>query len=92
MRHINMHDIHLADQVHKLIIEQAQKNKLKNVQKVAIELGEYMEHGSDITADNLEYNLKMLATGTPAEGAQVTVTKVQGDNYWKLISISGDEE
>jgi len=87
-----MHDIHLANKVHNLILEQAKKNHLKQVKFVEIELGEYIEHGSDITADNLEYNLKMLAKGTVAEGAQLKISKVQGDNYWKLISISGDEK
>ena len=85
-----MHDIHLANKIQKLIQAETEKNKLEKVKIVEIELGEYIEHGADITADNLDFNLKMLCKGTAAEGAEFKINKVQGDNYWKLISISGD--
>ena len=86
-----MHDIHVANKVQKLILEQAENSGLKNVKKIEIELGSIEEHGSDITAENLGFNLKMLTQGTIAEGLQINIKKVPG-NDWQLISISGDEK
>ena len=86
-----MHDLHVADKIHKLAIEQARSAELKNVKKITIELGSVIEHGADISAENLEFNLKMLNEGTIADQAEIIINKVPG-NDWRLISISGDEK
>ncbi len=84
-----MHDLHGADQILKLALDQANENKLLKVTKIVIELGSMIEHGEDINADNLAFNLKLLAKNTPARGAKVVIKKVKG-NGWKLVEIEGD--
>ncbi|MBT5503466.1 hypothetical protein HN858_01055 [Candidatus Falkowbacteria bacterium] len=84
-----MHDLHVADKIHKLVLEQAKKNNLKQVKKILIDLGSVIEHGADISSENLEFNLQMLSRNTVAEGAKVKINKVDGSS-WELISIAGD--
>jgi len=83
-----MHDLHLANQILKIILDYAQKNKLKKVTGATIELGEIVEHGSEIAPENLEFNLKMLAQKTLADGLDVEIRKVKGRN-WILKEIIG---
>ena len=83
-----MHDLHLANQILKLILDYAQKNNLNKVTGAVIELGQITEHGSEITPENLEFNLKMLAQKTLAEGLNVDISKVEGD-IWILKEIQG---
>ena len=84
-----MHDLHVADKIHKLVLEQAKKNNLKQVKKILIDLGSVIEHGADISSENLEFNLQMLSRNPVAEGAKVKINKVDGSS-WELISIAGD--
>ena len=56
-----MHDLHAADQILKLVLEKANDNKLIKVKKIIIELGSVVEHGEEINAENLVFNLKLLA-------------------------------
>jgi hypothetical protein len=48
------------------------------------ELGEIIEHGENITPENLAYNINLIL---PCE---VEVKKVKGDK-WRLISIEGNK-
>lgn len=84
-----MHDLHVADKIHKLVLEQAKKNNLNQVKSILIDLGSVIEHGADISSENLEFNLQMLSRNTIAEGSKVKINKVDG-NSWELISIAGD--
>jgi len=84
-----MHDLHVADKIQKLVLENAVSNKLSTVKKVEINLGYIEEHGSDISPENLEFNLKMLLKNTVADGAEIVINKVSSDS-WELVSISGD--
>jgi len=84
-----MHDIHVADKIMKLIKEYAQKSNLKTVEVVEIELGSVIEHGADITAENLEFNLKMLGTEIFSKDVKININKVTGSD-WKLVSIAGN--
>ncbi len=59
------------------------------VKQAVIELGTVIEHGADITPENLEFNIKMLSEGTVANGLEIIIKKVQGSD-WKLVSISGE--
>lgn len=86
-----MHDLHVADKIHQLVVGQAGQNGLARVKKIVIELGSVIEHGADISAENLEFNLRLLNQGSIADGAAVVIKKVAGSD-WKLISISGDEK
>ncbi len=84
-----MHDFHLADQIFHTILDYAEKNHLKKVTKAVIELGSIVEHGEEILAENLIFNIKMLAQGGLAAGLDVRVDKINGDN-WILKEIEGD--
>lgn len=85
----NMHDLHVADKIHKLVLAQAQQNNLSVVKNITIDLGSVVEHGANIAKENLEFNLKMLNKGTVADSAEIIINEVDG-NDWNLVSISGD--
>lgn len=85
----NMHDLHAADQILKVVLAHANENKLISVKKIIIELGSIVEHGEEINADNLVFNLKLLAKNTPAKNAKVEIKKVKGGS-WKLVEIEGE--
>jgi len=78
-----MHDFHLANQIIKIAQEHAQKNGLKKINKIVLELGEIIEHGESISPENLKYNINLLLP------CQVKIKKIPG-NKWKLIAIEGD--
>lgn len=82
-----MHDLHLAQQILKTVLEYAQKNGFKNVKKVEIELGSILEHGEYILPENLIFNFNLLCKNTIAESAELEIKKIAGDS-WKLVSIS----
>lgn len=83
-----MHDLHEANKILKVILDYAQQNKLKKVTKAVIELGSVIEHGDEISPENLEFNLKMLARNTMAQGLDVEIVKVKGES-WVLKEIQG---
>jgi Zn finger protein HypA/HybF involved in hydrogenase expression len=74
-----MHDLHLANQIVKLAREHA-KGKL--VKTISLELGDILEHGENITPENLKYNINLLLPGV-----NVNIKKIKGDS-WRLIEIS----
>ena len=78
-----MHDFHLANQIVQVTKDYAARNNLSQVEKIVIELGDIAEHQENITAKNLEYNIKLLI---PVE--KVKIKKIKGDK-WKLVSIEG---
>lgn len=84
-----MHDIHVANKVYKLVVENASQSNLKLVKKIEINLGSIIEHGADITAENLEFNLKMLGKETLDPNVEIKINRVEG-NDWELVSISGE--
>ena len=84
-----MHDFHLADTIYLAIIEEAEKNKLKKITKAVIELGVIVEHGEEVLPENLDFNIKMLAKGGPAEGAELVISSTPGNN-WMLKEIEGE--
>ncbi|MFA6296640.1 MAG: hydrogenase/urease maturation nickel metallochaperone HypA [Patescibacteria group bacterium] len=85
-----MHDFHAADNILKTAIEYAKENKLKKVDKIKIELGKFIEHGQEILADNLEFNIKMLAKGTIAENCEIVIIEKRGENGYRLDEIEGE--
>jgi len=84
-----MHDLHEANKILKVILDYAQQNKLEKVTKAKIELGSVIEHGDEISPENLEFNLKILAKNTLAEGMNVEIKKVKGES-WVLKEIEGN--
>ncbi|MBU1102678.1 hypothetical protein KJ853_03435 [Patescibacteria group bacterium] len=77
-----MHDFHLANQIVKIAKEHAAKNNLLKINKIVIELGSIVEHGKNISPENLEYNINLLLP------CKVEIKRVKGDK-WKLLSIDG---
>ena len=84
-----MHDFHLADLIHKAIIEEAEKNNLKKITKAVIELGSIIEHEEEVQPENLKFNIKMLAEGGPAQELEIEINSVSG-NDWVLKEIEGE--
>lgn len=85
-----MHDLHLADKILKTVLEVAEKNKLKKVDVIKIELGDFIEHGERITPENLQYNFSMLSKDTSAEKAQLVIASVLGQT-WCLRELQGNQ-
>lgn len=78
-----MHDFHLADQIVKTAREHARKHNLARIEKIAIELGEVVEHGEAIKPKNLKYNINLLLPR-----CEIKIKKIEGSD-WKLTSIDG---
>lgn len=55
-----------------------------------IELGSVIEHGEEINPENLEFNLKLLAKNTIAQGLEIEIKKVKKDS-WGLKEIVGEK-
>ncbi|MFZ5559444.1 MAG: hydrogenase/urease maturation nickel metallochaperone HypA [Patescibacteria group bacterium] len=81
-----MHDLYLANEILKTVLEYAEKNGFKKISRVEIELGSIFGHGEEITPENLIFNFKLLSKNTLAESAELKIKKITGDN-WKLITI-----
>ena len=84
-----MHDVHAANAILKLVLDEARKNNLKKINIITIELGSIVEHGEEINPLNLKFNLRLLAKNTPAEEARIEIKKTTGVT-WKLVSIDGE--
>jgi len=84
-----MHDLHVADQVFRLVLAEAEKNQFKKIAQINIELGSVLEHRATIVPENLKFNIEMLSQGTLAQGAKVIIDNMDGSS-WKLVSISGE--
>lgn len=83
-----MHDLHAAQKILKQVLAYAQKNELKKVTKVRIELGQIWEHGEILSPANLKFNFSLLAKNTPAQKAQLEIKKIPGENV-NLREIEG---
>ena len=84
-----MHDLHEADRILKLVLDHVEKNGMKKVTKIKIGLGSVVEHGSEINPENLKFNVGVLARGTKAEGAEISVKKIEAET-WELEEIEGE--
>jgi len=80
----------LANEILKTVLEYANKNGLKKISKVKLELGSILEHGEEILAENLIHNFKLLAEKTIAKNAEIEIKKIKSDT-WKLIDIEGEK-
>ncbi len=84
-----MHDIHAANQILKTAFEYAQKNKLKKISSMTIELGKIVEHNELITPENLKYNIGLISKNTSAENCEIIVNQTK-NNELKLVEIEGE--
>lgn len=86
-----MHDLFLAQKILDEVLFFAQKNKLRNVTKIAIELGKFKEHNEEISSSNLKFNLSSLSRGTIAAGAKIEVKKFSKQGYLRIKGIKGEK-
>ncbi len=84
-----MHDIHAANQILKTALEYAEKNKLKKISSIKIELGKIAEHSELITAESLKYNISLISKNTIAENCGIIVIS-KDNNELKLVEIEGE--
>ncbi|MCK5475139.1 MAG: hypothetical protein KAI71_00970 [Candidatus Pacebacteria bacterium] len=84
-----MHDIHAANQILKTALEYTQKNKLKKISSMTIELGKIVEHNELITPENLKYNIKLISKNTAAENCKIIIDQKDNDKL-KLVEIDGE--
>jgi len=78
-----MHDFHLANEIVKIAKENAQKNGLSKINKIVVELGDIVEHGENISAENLKFNINLLMP------CKVKIRKINGDK-WRLVEVEGE--
>ena len=83
LRHSLMHDLYLANQIVKIAKDYARKNGLAKVTKIVIELGSIVEHGENISPENLKYNINLLM---PCE---VEIKRIKKDK-WGVASIEAE--
>lgn len=88
-----MHDFILAKQIVDKVLEIAKEKKLEKVSQIDLEVGQiamahdgFEEHVHDLTAENIEFNLKAISKNTILENAKFNIKKIEGD-YWKIINI-----
>lgn len=84
-----MHDLHLANKILNLILEQGKKNNLKKIIEIKIELGKIIEHNQIITPKSLKFNIKMLAKETIAKDAKIEINSVK-NKIFVLKEIKGE--
>jgi len=84
-----MHDLHEANKILKTILDYAERNKLNKVTKAIIVLGKIEEHGQEIFPENIEFNIKIIAKNTCAEGLDLIVERSDSDS-WELKEIEGE--
>lgn len=84
-----MHDIHAAQQILKIALEYAEKNKFKKISSIKIELGKIVEHNELILSENLKYNIGLISKSTIAENCGIIVIS-KNNNKLKLIEIEGE--
>jgi len=90
-----VHDWHLADEILKIVLNYANKNNFKSVKKINLELGSIVEHGEEISPENLIHNIKLLGEKTIIRNADIRVKKItclpagKKENTWKLVDIEG---
>ena len=80
-----MHDFYLANEIVKIVKQNAQKNDLAKIHKIIIELGDIVEHGESISPENLVYNINLLLPG-----AEIKIKKIEG-SIWRLKEIEGEK-
>jgi len=84
-----MHDIHEANRIAQIITEHLKKHNLKKVTDINIELGSVIEHGQDISPENLDFNLRLILKDEIDELTKINIKKVKGES-WKLVSIEAE--
>ncbi|MBU1131593.1 hypothetical protein KJ840_05685 [Patescibacteria group bacterium] len=84
-----MHDIHEANRIANVIREYVNKHQLHKLSNIKIELGAIIEHGQDISPENLDFNLRMILKDLVNHQTKIDIKKIKGES-WKLVLIEGE--
>lgn len=93
-----MHDLFASQDLLKIALKNAEKNKLKKISKIVIELGKTTfahqhddgkEHLDEIQPENLKFNMALLAKNTIAKDAQIDIIRTE-NNEIRLKEIEGE--
>jgi Zn finger protein HypA/HybF involved in hydrogenase expression len=85
-----MHDLVAAQDIVKIAIQMAKKNKLKSISKIAVRLGKIVAHGEEIHPENLQFNFGLVKRNSLAEHATLVITKGRGKEL-VILEVSGDK-
>lgn len=67
-----MHEMAIAEGILDIALEYVEKNEAARVEKIGLLIGEM----SGVVTDSLEFGFKMIAKGTPAEGAELSIKEI----------------
>ena len=88
-----MHDFMLAKEMMDELKKIAQEKNIQKAKSVSLEIGiitmahdGHPEHAEDINLENLQFGLSGISKGTPFEGANFKINKVEGGS-WKIANI-----
>lgn len=84
-----MHDLVAAQDIVKIATQMAKKNKLKSISRIVIRLGKIMEHGEEISPENLQFNFELVKRNTLADNALLVIQKGRGDEL-SIVEVQGD--
>ncbi len=85
-----MHDLVAAQDTVKAACRIAEKNKLKKITKITIKLGKIIEHNSELSPENLQFNFELVKKNTLAENAKLIIKKGKGREL-NIIEVEGDK-
>lgn len=85
-----MHDLIAAQDILKQAIKIAEKNKLKKITKITINLGKIVEHHQEITPENLAFNFDLVKRNTIAENAKLAIKQVKGKTI-NIAEVQGEK-
>lgn len=78
-----MHELHLAQNLLKIALSEAEKNKASKIKKLTIVLDK-KEH---LGEENLSFILENLMKNTKGQGAEIEIKKGEGKSYLESIEI-----
>ena len=82
-----MHEAGIADRILDIVVTQAQQAGARRVLAINLEAGIL----SGVSEDALRFHWELHAAGTPAEGAELTLTLTDQPTDLRLVSIDVDD-
>lgn len=67
-----MHEMAIAEGILKIALDYGEENEAKCIREIGLLLGEM----SGVETEALDFSFRMLAKGTPAEGAKLSIKRV----------------
>lgn len=85
-----MHDLVAAQDIVKIAVKTAEKNKLKKITKIVVKLGKIVEHNEEIKPENLQFNFELVKNNTIAEKATLVIQKGAGKEL-AIVEVQGEK-